>query len=323
MAAGTSQPTPMYADCGACGAREADLKCPCKTSHYCNAACQRADFRTHKKKCTHWLLKNIGRERNELQVMTAQSSSSVREVAAKEHRLAAQHKTVGDLRHPDNFPAAEQHLKQALELFRKLSALEKQGGFGADDGICLDNSISTLLSLGSLYYRSWNKLGDAVQAYKEARDSLRKNMRAHGSTPNRQQTLALILRAHGEVYNKQYEHELDKSQCFAARALAEEAVAINRALNSQADELALELATQPQHPLNKANRQQRTVAVLGESCNTRREGGERAKERESQRERERERARERANGCCTCVCEGGEEREEREERGEREKGERK
>ena len=217
MAAGTSQPTPMYADCGACGAREADLKCPCKTSHYCNAACQRADFRTHKKKCTHWLLKNIGRERNELQVMTAQSSSSVREVAAKEHRLAAQHKTVGDLFLPENFPAAEQHLKQALEIFRKLSALEKQGGLGADYGSCLDNSISTLLSLGSLYYSSWNwnKLGDAVQAYKEARDSLRKNMRAHGSTPNRQQTLALILRAHGEVYNKQYEHELDKSQCFA------------------------------------------------------------------------------------------------------------
>ena len=198
----------MYADCGTCGAREAGLKCPCNTRHYCNVACQRADFKTHKGQCTHWLVKDIGRQRDELQVMTAQGSSSVRKVAEKESRLAVQHKTVGDLMietlHAGNFPAAEQHLKQALEIFRKLSALEKQGGLGADYGSCLDNSISTLLSLGSLYYSSWNwnKLGDAVQAYKEARDSLRKNMRAHGSTPNRQQTLAVILSAHGEMYNK-------------------------------------------------------------------------------------------------------------------------
>ena len=56
----------MYADCAACGAREADLKCPCKTCHYCDAACQRADFRTHKGNCTHWLVKDIGRQRDEL-----------------------------------------------------------------------------------------------------------------------------------------------------------------------------------------------------------------------------------------------------------------
>ena len=154
MAAGTSQPTPMYADCGACGARKADLKCPCKTRHYCDAACQRADFRTHKGRCTHWLVKDIGRQRDELQVMTAQGSSSVCEVAEKESRLAAQHKLVGELMrktlHAGNFPAAEQHLKQALELYRKLSALEKQGGLGVDTGIQVDNSIVTLLSLGNL-----------------------------------------------------------------------------------------------------------------------------------------------------------------------------
>ena len=103
-----------------------------------------------------------------------------------------------------------------------------------------------------------------MQAFQEARDSLRNNMRAHGSTPNRQQTLAVILNAHGEMYNKQYDHEPgpDKSKCLTARALVEEAVAINRALNSQADELALKLATQPQHPLNQANRQDRTAQVL-------------------------------------------------------------
>ena len=103
-----------------------------------------------------------------------------------------------------------------------------------------------------------------MQAFQEARDSLRDNMHTHGSTPDRQETLALILSAQGETYNEQYDREPgpDKSKCLAARALVEEAVAINRALNSQADELALELATQPQHPLNQANRQERTAEVL-------------------------------------------------------------
>ena len=84
-----------------------------------------------------------------------------------------------------------------------------------------------------------------MQAYQEARNSLHDNMYAHGSTPRRQQTLSLILSAQGEMYNEQYAREPgpDKSKCLAARALVEEAVAINRALNSQADELALELAT--------------------------------------------------------------------------------
>ena len=163
----------------------------------------------------------------------------------------------------DKLPVAEQHLKQALELYRKLSALEKQGGFGADTGISLDNSIATLLSLGQLY-QIWNKFGDAVQAFQEARDSLRDNMRAHGSTPDRQQTLALILSAQGETYNQQYHSERgpDKSKCLASRVLVEEALAINRTLNLQADELALDLATQPQHPLNRANGQERTAEVL-------------------------------------------------------------
>jgi len=260
----------MYAECGACGARDADLKCPCKTRHYCNAECQRADFKTHKGQCTHWLVKDICRQRDELQVMTAQGSNTLRnvfEVAEKEERLAQQHKLVGDLLlytlHADIFPAAEQHLKQALELCRKLSALKKQGGLGADAGIHVDGSILTLVSLGKLYQNS-HKPADAVQVYQEARDSLCDNMHLHGSTPHRQETLALILSAQGEMYNEQYDREPgpDKSKCLAGRALVEEAVAINRALNSQADELALDLATQPQHPLNRANRQEHTGAVL-------------------------------------------------------------
>ena len=54
----------------------------------------------------------------------------------------------------------------------------------------------------------------------------------------------------------------DMSKCFIARELVEEAVAINRALNSQADELALDLAAEPQHPLNQANRQRVSACVL-------------------------------------------------------------
>ena len=52
--------------------------------------------------------------------------------------------------HAGNFLAAEQHLKQALELCRKLSALKKQGELGADTGFQVDNSIITLFSLGNL-----------------------------------------------------------------------------------------------------------------------------------------------------------------------------
>ena len=79
--------------------------------------------------------------------MTVQGSSSVFEVVEKEERLAEQHKLVGELlRETVHFPAAEQHLKQAMELCRKLSTLKKQGGLGADMGIQVDNSIATLRS---------------------------------------------------------------------------------------------------------------------------------------------------------------------------------
>jgi len=49
----------------------------------------------------------------------------------------------------------------------------------------------------------------------------------------------LILSAQGEMYNEQYDCEPgpDKSKCLAARALVEEAVAMNRALSLQADDL--------------------------------------------------------------------------------------
>ena len=261
------QSTPMYADCGACGAREADLKCPCKTRHYCNATCQRADFKTHTGQCTHWLVKDIGRQRDELQVMTAQGSSSVFEVAFREGRLAKQHKLVGELLretvHVGHFPAAEQHLKQAIELCRSLSTIKKQGGLGADTGIQVDNSIATLCSLGSLY-RYWQKFGDSVQAFQEAHDSLCDNMHAHGSTPDRQETLAVLLSSQGETYNEQYacERGPDMSKCFIARELVEEAVAINHALNSQAVELPIDLAAEPQHPLNQANRQRISAYTL-------------------------------------------------------------
>ena len=105
-----------------------------------------------------------------------------------------------------------------------------------------------------------------MQASQETRDSLCDNVRAHGSTPNRQETLAVILSQQGDTYNEQYNsaREPDKSKCLTSRALVEEALAINRTLNSLVDELALDRAAQPepQHPLNQANRQRHTADVL-------------------------------------------------------------
>ena len=124
---------PTYADCGACGAPEAPVKCSCKACHYCNAACQRADFQKHKLNCTCWLIKDIDKKRTELlnyeminrllqapsgtyetidnnrnEILMAQSSSYVFDL---EQRMAEQHKHVGCLLsatlHAVNVSAAE------------------------------------------------------------------------------------------------------------------------------------------------------------------------------------------------------------------------
>jgi len=223
--------------------------------------------KVHQDGCTHWLRKDIAKRRAELQVLEGQGCCSECQVAEKELELAGQHTLVAELLQStllaSNYRFAEEHFKQALKIDRKLAALAKRKG-STDDGIFVDNSIATLMDLGHLY-RNWHKEGEGMEAYQDALDSMRDNMSLHGSTPWRQETLADILAAQGQVHNRQYYLQgsgPDKSKCLAAKALGEDALAIHRALNAQTDELVLDLAAKPDQILNHANRQQRTAAVL-------------------------------------------------------------
>jgi len=62
------------------------------------------------------------------------------------------------------------------------------------------HAICILTNLGNLYSRWRNKESNALEAYEDALDCLRDNMSLHGSTPDRQETLAGILAAQGEVH---------------------------------------------------------------------------------------------------------------------------
>lgn len=107
-----------------------------------------------------------------------------------------------------------------------------------------------------------------IQVYEEALERLRENMAAHGSTPYWLQTLAEILNMQGATHNEHYHSQRghDKSKRLNARAQLKESRAINRALNSQVDELdrtsLSDLTTQTDHPPNLANRQRRTKDVV-------------------------------------------------------------
>jgi len=75
--------------------------------------------------------------------------------------------------------------------------------------------------------------------------------------PFQQEMIAITLTAQGNIYNDQYVRQgrgPDKSKCRDAKALGEEALAINRTLIVQADELALDLSAQPDPNLKQASR---------------------------------------------------------------------
>jgi len=265
----SSRPKPpvVYGDCGSCGDPGAPVKCACKNTHYCDKECQRKDKAAHRKWCTCFLHKDIEEKCKELQVTKAQDNCCASDVATKERELAGLHIALGELLRGthlvSNYPLSEHHYKQALQIFRRLAALAKLSG-SRGEKIYIDNSIRMLTNLGHLY-RQWRKRGDAIEAYVDALDSMRDNIIAHGSTPHRQETLASILAQQGVVYIDEYEcqgREPDKSKCLAAQALVEEALAINRSLNTQSNELALDLTDQPDHSLNPAHRQERTADVL-------------------------------------------------------------
>jgi len=188
-------------------------------------------------------------------MLKAQHNCSACEVAVKEEKLASLHHVVGDLLRltllPSNYPLAEDHLKQRRS---------------SNEGDFVKNSIGMLNNLG-LLYSQWDKKGAALEAYEHARDCLRTTMSAHGSTPWHQQTLADILSAQGDIYNRQYDrqgHGSNKQKCHAEQALGEEALAIHRALNAQADRCAV----LPDDILNEDNRKERTAEVLLLVCHT-------------------------------------------------------
>jgi len=106
-----------------------------------------------------------------------------------------------------------------MKLHRKLAARAKRGGLLADEGIFVDNSIGTLMDLGQLFSQ-WCKLDQAMQACEDALEAMRNNMSVHGITPLRQETLADILTAKGEMHNEQYERQgrgPDKSNAWLHR----------------------------------------------------------------------------------------------------------
>jgi len=219
------------------------------------------------------LLRDIGTKHRELQVLKAQQNSSSRDVAAKEEELAGLYKLVGDLLRctmlASNYELAEDHFKKALKMYRRLSDLS-HGSVSSNEGKHVDNIHETLSHLGHLYCQ-WHKECQAIDMYQDALDTMRSNLSAHGSTPWHQDKLASILAAQGNVHNEQYAREgsmSDKAKCLAAQALGEEALAIHRALNTQADELALDLTELPDRTLNQAYRQVRTAEVLLDVAST-------------------------------------------------------
>ena len=75
----------------------------------------------------------------------------------------------------------------------RLAALAKRSTSGSSsEAIHVDNSIGALTNLGNIYRRWHNKESNALEAYEDALDSLRYSTSAHGSTSDRQETLAAI-----------------------------------------------------------------------------------------------------------------------------------
>jgi len=259
-----------YRNCGLCAAPNAPVKCKCQATHYCDKECQRKDRKAHRKSCTFLLQKDIDTVRRELQELK-ESNRFANEAMPKVCQLAGLHLSVGDLLGrtmlASNYELAEEHYKQAREIERILLS----GASDEEDYVGhVGNSIMTLNSLGQLY-SLWQREGDALQVYQEALDCVRHTMSVYGSTPFLQLKLSETLAAQGEVYNAQYARQLrqgsgpDKQKCSAAQALGEEALAIQRALNAEADKLAHDRTAQSNsniQTLNQAHRQEGTAHAL-------------------------------------------------------------
>jgi len=156
-------PTFEYRNCGLCAAPNTPVKCPCQATHYCDRECQRKDKEAHKEGCTYWVRQNIDTLRKELQVLQAESNCSAPrlerkvEVVQKEDDLAGLHQTVGKLLRSTllvgNCELAEEHYKQALQIYCRLAALAKWHWF-----------FNKQLLVEALHaYQSWCSLQSVAQ----------------------------------------------------------------------------------------------------------------------------------------------------------------
>jgi len=162
-----------YGVCGACGARDAAVKCPCQCGApdggavwYCNKECQKKGFSEHKRNCPIYLLKGI--EKKNVALLQAQGTDkndpdSMIAVMVMQQQLAAANETVGMLQGQTiqavNYPAAEKHYQQALHLRRAVKAsldtLSADAARTAVAKLAVDTETAlydTKICLGRLWY---------------------------------------------------------------------------------------------------------------------------------------------------------------------------
>jgi len=137
--------------CGTCGAVEAPLKCPCKAVFYCNAECQGASWREHRKVCTWDLERKLERERGRLEGEDPAIGSACLELGALYHEQ-------------DRFGEAEERYEEALRIFL------------AVNGEVSEHVAGLCANLGKLYDRQ-GRLDDGLRMQKRA---LRVYRRVHG-----------------------------------------------------------------------------------------------------------------------------------------------
>jgi len=266
-------PTFEYRNCGVCAAPNAPVKCPCQATHYCDKKCQQKDKEAHKKGCTYWVRKNIDTLRKELQVLKADSNCSAPrlerkvEVAQKEDDLAGLHQTVGELLRStllvSNYELAEEPTSRRCRFIAGWRLCQS----GTDSSTSSCSLTTRIARLPVLAFSTVSGITRRAKHWRRMRmrSIVYATISARMGSHFGQEMIAITLTAQGNIYNEQSVRQgrrPDKSKCRDAKALGEEALAINRTLIAQADELALDLTAQPDPNLNQARRQEHTADTL-------------------------------------------------------------
>jgi len=94
---GPSSQEREYLDCGRYWKPEANLKCTCLATHYCDSQCQRKDMPDHRQNCAHMILKEITMGQSQLSKHQEAHGMFTIEVANLETQLSGLHIKNGDL----------------------------------------------------------------------------------------------------------------------------------------------------------------------------------------------------------------------------------